>query len=56
MMLDETNAELRVIELHDQARKCKNDKKAKELRKQADDLSALIKEEKNAVYRLHMGL
>ena len=56
MMLDATNADQKVIDLHYQASQCKDIEQAKELRKQADELSDIIKLEKNAVHRLYMGL
>lgn len=56
MMLDATNAEQRVIDLHNQARLCEDKERAKELRKEADLLSDIIKMEKDAVRRLYMGL
>lgn len=56
MMLDATNAEQRVIDLHYQASQCLDVDRAKELRKQADELSDIIKMEKDAVHRLYMGL
>lgn len=56
MMLDATNAEQRVIDLHYQASQCLDVDQAKELRKQADELSDIIKMEKDAVHRLYMGL
>lgn len=56
MMLDATNAEQRVIDLHYQASQCKDAEQAKEIRKQADELSYIIKLEKDAVRRLYMGL
>ena len=55
-MLDATNAEQRVIDLHYQASQCEDVDEAKKLRKQADDLSEIIKLEKDAVHRLYMGL
>ncbi len=56
MMLDATNAEQRVIDLHYRASQCGNVEQAKELRQQADELSEIIKLEKDAVRRLYMGL
>lgn len=55
-MLDATNAEQRVIDLHYQASQCSDAEQAKEMRKQADELSEIIKLEKDAVHRLYMGL
>ncbi len=56
MMLDATNAEQRVIDLHFQASQCKDIEESKKLRQQADELSEIIKLEKDAVRRLYMGL
>jgi len=56
MMLDATNADQKVIDLHYQASQCKDIEQAKKLRKQADELSYIIKLEKDAVRRLYMGL
>lgn len=55
-MLDATNAEQRVIDLHYQASQCLDAEQAKQMRKQADELSEIIRMEKDAVHRLHMGL
>ncbi len=56
MMLDATDAEQRVIDLHFQASQCDNVEQAKKLRQEADELSEIIKLEKDAVRRLYMGL
>lgn len=55
MMLDATNAEQHVIDLHYQASQCKDVDEAKELRRRADELSEIIKLEKNAIHRLYLG-
>jgi polyhydroxyalkanoate synthesis regulator phasin len=54
MMHEETKNYLRdiVIELHNHARQVKDDKDSKELRKVADDISDLLKKDRDATFRL----